>query len=108
MSGELAGRLTERVTIERRGGERDALGGASGAWTALGTRWAGLAPQPGGPLVVGEALDAAPRWRVILRAGSGVAVGDRLVWRSRRLAVRGVTDDPARPDRTTIEAEEER
>lgn len=108
MSGELAGRLSELVTIQRRGGDRDALGGASGAWTAIGDRWASLAPQQSGPLMAGDALDARPRWRVTLRAGSGVAVGDRLGWRGRMLGVRGVVDDPALPDRTVIEAEEER
>ncbi|HWW65319.1 MAG TPA: head-tail adaptor protein [Sphingomonadaceae bacterium] len=108
MSGALAGLLTERVTIERRGGARDALGGAVGDWNAIGVRWARLEPRGYGPLIVGEALDARPRWRVTLRGQSGVAVGDRLLWRGRTMIVRGVMDDPATPDRTLFEAEEER
>ena len=106
--GELAGTLRERLTLERRAAGRDGMGGADGAWSTIGTVWAALEPRTSGPAVQGDALDMRPRWRVTLRAGSGIAVGDRLVWRARYLRVRGVTDDPALPDRTSVEAEEER
>jgi head-tail adaptor len=106
--GELAGRLRSRVAIERRDAARDALGGASGEWTPIGHAWADLAPHGTGDAVVGDARGMAARWQVTLRAGQDVGVGDRLVWRGRRLRVRRRIESPAFPDRITIEAEEER
>lgn len=106
--GELAGRLRSRVAIERRDPARDALGGASGLWLAIGSAWAELAPDGSGDAVAGDARGMAPRWQVTLRTGAEVAIGDRLVWRGRRLRVRKRTEDPAFPDRITINAEEER
>lgn len=41
---EFAGALRERVTIERRLGNRDALGGAVGAYAYDGTGWAAISP----------------------------------------------------------------
>lgn len=106
--GELTGRLRSRVTIERREPLRDALGGASGEWGAIGNAWAELVPDGTGAAQVGDARSMAPRWRVTLRAGPVVAIGDRLVWRGRRLRVRQRIEDPGLPDRITINAEEER
>jgi len=108
MSAELAGRLRNRVAIERRETDRGALGGANGAWVPIGHAWADLVPAGTGEPVAGEARNMAPRWRVTLRTGADVVVGDRLVWRGRRLKVRRRSEDPTLPDRLTIEAEEER
>ena len=105
---ELAGTLTETVTIERRGAARDALGGAAGSWAAIATAAAAIAPDARGAATAGDAVAGLPLWRVTLRAPSPVAVGDRLLWRSRRLAVRGVENDPRRPDRIILMAEESR
>lgn len=108
MSAELAGALSERVELQRRATERDALGGAVGAWVVVGSAWAEIAPERTGPLVAGEAIEALPGWRVTLRADADVSVGDRLAWRGRRLRVRARIDDPALPDRVQLRAEEER
>jgi head-tail adaptor len=105
---ELAGALSERVEVQRRAAERDALGGAAGAWGAVGSTWAEIVPDGTGAPVAGEAIEALPRWRVTLRADADVAVGDRLIWRGRRLRVRARTDDPRLPDRVLLRAEEER
>jgi head-tail adaptor len=106
--GGLAGRLRSRVAIERRDPVRDALGGASGLWLPIGNAWAELVPDGSGDVVAGDARGMAPRWRVTLRTGADIATGDRLVWRGRRLRVRKRSEDPASPDRITINAEEER
>lgn len=112
MSGQLAsglaGRLRAFVMLERRDPARDAIGGAAGDWVEVGDRWVSIEPMGAGPAVAGEALSTARRWRVTLRAGSGVEVGDRIVWPGAPLRVRGVLDDPAWPDRTFAETEEER
>ena len=108
MSGELAGALDQRVTIERRAADRDALGGASGAWSVIATRWAALAPDAAGDLISGDTLSSSPRWRATLRAPLDAAPSDRIGWGGRRLAVRARLDDPATPDRIILICEEER
>lgn len=106
--GELSGRLRSRVAIERRDAARDTLGGANGGWSPVGNAWAELVPDGTGGAIAGDARSMATRWQVTLRAGPDVTIGDRLIWRGRRLRVRGRIDDPGLPDRITINAEEER
>lgn len=109
MSGTLAGRLRERVTIERRATARDALGGANGGWSPLRSGWAGIEPDREGAAVSGEALSAMPRWTVVMRREAPMPeLGDRIGWQGRRLRVRAVAWDPRTPDRIAIDTEEER
>lgn len=108
MSGELAGRLRSRVAIERRGTERDGIGGAAGGWITIGQAWAGLLPDGTGNVTAADARSAAPRWQVTLRAGADVTIGDRLLWRGRRLRVRRLSEDPAAPDRIVLDTQEDR
>lgn len=108
MSGELAGALSERIELQRRGTARDALGGAAGDWASLGFAWAGLEPDGAGAAVAGQAADSQPRWRVTLRARDDLMLDDRRVWRGRRLRVRSVAQDPRLPDRILLKVEEER
>ena len=108
MSGELAGALDQRVTILKRAGDRDDLGGASGPWEERATVWAAIAPMRDGPWGAGDRSSAAARWRAVLRAGAAVAVGDRLRWRGAMFAVREAPADPATPDRISLTLEEVR
>jgi head-tail adaptor len=100
--------LRELVTILRRADDRDDLGGAEGAWAAVATRWAAVAADGTGEAVVGEAVNAAARFRVTIRGGVAVLPGDRIGWGGRMLAVRAVIDDPVAPDRIVLMAEEMR
>lgn len=104
---ELAGRLSERIVIERRDPARDAAGGATGAWTEVGRAWAALEPAANGAVVEGEGLRARLRWTVTLRGEADVRIDDRLIWRGNRLRVRRVIADPRAPDRLVAESEEE-
>ena len=108
MSRELAGALSERVDLQRRGSGRDALGGADGTWTSLGLAWAAMEHDRAGPGIAGGAIEDAPRWRVTLRARDDVAAGDRLIWGERVLRVRSVLRDPRWRDRIILSAEEYR
>lgn len=107
MSGaELAGRLVERVTVSRRTGARDAMGGDA-AWVLVGSGWAEVRPEKRAAAFVGEALSALPLWRVTMRAG-GLRIGDRIGWGARSLIVAELTEDPVLPDRVVGIGEEER
>lgn len=102
MSCGLAGVLRERVLVERPDEARDALGGRGGDWIAEGAAWALLEPAGRGGDVRGDAREAMPRFRVLMRARGDVAPGWRLVWRGAGLMVAAVERDPRAPDRMVL------
>lgn len=106
MSAELAGALTQRVSILRRATPRDDLGGADGGWSVVAGAWAALEPVAPASWGAGDLPSARPRWRGVLRVGADVAPGDRLQWRLLLLGVRAVGTDPAWPDRIALTLEE--
>ena len=105
---ELSGSLRERVTIERRLGNRDALGGAVGAYAYDGAAWAAVSPLIPADLTVADSLSALPRWQVTLRKREGIDLKTRLVWRGRFLGVRSVISDPRDPARMVLTCQEKR
>ena len=106
MSGEFSGSLRERVTIERRLGDRDALAAATGRHVHDGAAWVSVTPLLPGPLVEGGVLSAQPRWQIVMRKREGIGPYTRLVWRGRYLAVRGVISDPRDPARMQLSCDE--
>jgi len=54
------------------------------------------------------ALSAMNRFRVVIRVRDGVAVGQRIRWGERVLAIRQRIDDPLKRDRITLRCEEVR
>ncbi len=108
MTGELAGLLRERVTLERQAPGRNALGVASGAWLSLGQCWAAVVPMGEGAGFVGDAPAAPPRFHITIRVRTIFGTGDRMVWRGRTLVVLNVTFDPTIPDRMSCLTEEVR
>jgi head-tail adaptor len=105
---EFAGALRERVTIERRLGNRDALGGATGRYAYDGAAWAVISPLVPADLNVADSLSAMPRWQVTLRKREGIDLRTRLLWRGRVLGVRGCISDPRDPARMVLTCEEVR
>lgn len=105
---ELSGALRERVTIERRLGNRDVLGGAVGAYAYNGAAWAAVSPLIPADLTVADSLSALPRWQVTMRKREGIDLKTRLVWRGRFLGVRSVVSDPRDPARMVLTCQEKR
>ena len=105
---EFSGTLRERVTLERRLGNRDALGGAVGAYAYDGAAWAAVSPLIPADLSVADSLSALPRWQVTIRKREGVDLKTRLVWRGRFLGVRSVVSDPRDPARMVLTCQEKR
>lgn len=105
---ELSGTLKERVTLERRLGNRDALGGAVGAYAYDGAAWAAVSPLIPADLSVADSISALPRWQVTMRKREGVDLKTRLVWRGRFLGVRSVISDPRDPARMVLTCQEKR
>jgi head-tail adaptor len=105
---ELSGTLRERVTLEQRLGNRDAAGGAVGAYAYTGAAWAAISPLIPADLTRADALSALPRWQVTMRKREGIDFKTRLVWRGRFLGVRGIVSDPRDPARMVLTCEERR
>jgi head-tail adaptor len=108
MSGEFAGALRERVTIERLAESRDAAAGRRPRWVYDGAAWVGVTPIIPADLVVADSLSFLPRWQIMMRKREGIGPWTRLVWRRRFLRVRGVISDPRDPSRMILTTEEER
>ena len=102
---ELAGALVERVAIEDWISARDDAGLDAGHWAARGAAFAAVLPDGGGGSSEGEARRTRRRWRVVLRAPSGVGLASRLVWQGLYLAVLAVESDPRRRDRVELRCE---
>lgn len=105
---EFSGSLRERVTLERRLGNRDALGGAVGAYAYDGAAWAAVSPLIPADLTQANSLSALPRWQVTMRKREGIDLKTRLVWRGRFLGVRSVVSDPRDPARMVLTCQEKR
>src|SRR3546814_10056100 len=55
MKDEVAGRLAERMALERREEVRDALGGSAAVWAQEAVLWAAVVPDRGGVEQSGDA-----------------------------------------------------
>ncbi|RDV06080.1 head-tail adaptor protein [Sphingorhabdus pulchriflava] len=108
MSSEFLGMLRERVTIEHRLGNRDALGGASGRYAYDGAAWVAVSPLIPADLIAADSLSAMPRWQVTMRKREGIDLRTRLVWRGRFLGVRNIVSDPRDASRMVLTCEEAR
>lgn len=108
MSLGLAGALKERVAIESPSSERNAMGLWQPGWTLFAKCRASVVPEGVGSESEGMALSAMPRFRVTIRARSGLSVGQRVRWNGRILMVRQVNDDPRLKDRVALRCEEVR
>ena len=97
MTGEFAGELRERILLETRLGNRDAIAGSSGRYAHVGEAWAAISPLMPADLSSADSVSALPRWRVIMRKREGVDPRMRLLWRGRYLAVQAVVSDPREP-----------
>lgn len=102
MSGELAGRLNERVTLELWQGSSDDLGAATGAWIPQGDRWASIRPIELAPSAEADSRSSRRRYRVTLRSEPRLSLLHRLRWRNEVLSILRVEADPTSPDRQTL------
>ena len=108
MSAEFAGSLRERIVIERPATVRTAGGLQMAGWEQVAECLAAIAPEGAGAEAEGMSLSAMPRFKVTIRVRTGVAVGQRVRWRERLLAVRQMIDDPRLADRLVLRCEEVR
>lgn len=103
---EFAGLLRTRVEIWQRTGTRLPSGLALEEWELVDRCLAKIEAEGVGPTEEGMSLSAQPRFRVLIRAQDKVSIDQRIHWQGRKLTVRQVIGDPAKPDRMTLRCEE--
>ena len=106
MSGEFAGTLRERITIERPVSLRNAMGLQEPGWEEVCRCLAAVVLETVGAESEGQALSSMPRYRVTVRRRDGIALDQRVRWTSRSLMVRQLLDDPRARDRIVMRCEE--
>ncbi|MEO9470351.1 hypothetical protein [Parasphingorhabdus sp.] len=105
---EFAGKLHERILIERPTAVRDGAGSASGEFESIGDFWAGAEAHSSMPDERAESRAAMPVWQFVLRLAEEILPGDHIVWNARRLIVRTATAEFRPVPKTTLIAEETR
>ena len=87
-----AGKLDQRVTLERFGEIEDAYGATVSEWQTVGTFWAAVLPLSGKEIIAGDAVAALTDVRVILRYQPGITAADRLTHRGKTLEIKAVIE----------------
>lgn len=105
---EFAGSLREVVVIEELIDRRTASGLQDQGWLEVAECHAAIVPDGSGAEAEGAALSALARFRVTIRSGPAVAVGQRVRWSELNMSVRQVITDPRRADRVVLRCEEMR
>lgn len=105
---EFAGTLNERIILERPVAARSGTGLRENGWQRYASCLAAISPEGAGAESEGMVLSAMPRFRVVVRAGRGITVDDRVHWAGRLMLVRQVLADPRSRERITLRCEEVR
>lgn len=84
-----AGRLRERIQIQRQATATDAAGEPAGAWATVGTAWARVESLRSSEPVVAMKAEGRLTHGVWVRAGFSILPTDRLLWRGRVLEIVG-------------------
>lgn len=87
-----AGRLDQRVTVQRRAAGVDAAGQPSGAWETVFDTWAAAEPLRGREFFAAAQIQAETTIRFRIRWRDGVQPSDRVVWRSQAHEILSVID----------------
>jgi head-tail adaptor len=105
---EFAGRLRERIVIEKPSEVRTTTGLRSEGWEPLTSCWGAIEQDGVGRDAIATAMSAMPRFRVTVRARDDLSIGQRVRWGKRILAMRQLLANPLQPDRIVLRCEEER
>ena len=105
---EFAGTLRERLIIEQPVSWRNEMGLQQPGWEEVCRCLGAVVLETVGAESEAQALSAMPRFRVTIRTRDGIGIDQRVTWKSRRLMVRQVLDDPRSRDRIVMRCEEVR
>lgn len=95
-----AGRLKERLTIQRPNEVRNALGESTLGWEDLATVWGSVDGMSSRDVLQAMQANVVASHRVRIRSLPGVTHECRVIWRGRTMEIASVVD---REDRTMFE-----
>jgi SPP1 family predicted phage head-tail adaptor len=101
-----AGKLRDRVRVQRVAETRAADGGIVETWTDIGRRWAQVQPLAVREYLQAQQVEAEITHRIVMRKPSLVTAKDRLIVGSRTFEVVGVMEDAAGGDMAAFMAKE--
>ncbi len=87
-----AGRLRQRLALEKPTPVPDGFGGAVFSWDAVATLFAEVTPIRADEGSIGEGLGDLVMHRIVIRHRADVSPGDRLALGARVFRIRGVID----------------
>lgn len=93
-----AGKLRERVTIQREVVTRDSFGAEVNPWTNVATVWASVRPGASGERFIAAAdqLQATITHAVRIRYREGMSPKQRLLWEGKLLGIQSAVDPDGR------------
>lgn len=84
----MSGRLRNRVTVQSMSTTQDAVGQETISWTDVATVWAQINPLSGRDYYTQSGEHAEITHEILMRHGTTVRPGDRIVYGSRNFDVR--------------------
>lgn len=87
-----AGKLKQRVTIQRATEALDALGSATKTWSDLGDRWAQVFAKAGQETTGASQIKALYFYTVKIRASLSVLNTDRIVYKGKVLEILSINN----------------
>lgn len=101
-----AGSLRERVTIQSATEAADGYGGNTVTWATLATVWAQVTPVKGREAEDVGRLAGLQTYLVTIRHRTDVGLDDRVVWGSKTLNIRSLTNRDEHKHWLVMECEE--
>lgn len=87
-----AGKLDQRVTVERRTQAQDAYGQPLNTWAPLASVWAAVEPLVGREYMAAMQVQATVTTRIRLRYRPGITAADRVIHEGRAYGIESVID----------------
>jgi SPP1 family predicted phage head-tail adaptor len=100
-----AGRLRERVIIQRQVATPDGAGGETRSWSDIATVRAQVLPRRGNAEVMNEALQGVQEYQMVIRFRRDIEIDDRVVWNGKTHRVLSAVDETGGRMFTTLYTE---
>lgn len=97
-----AGRLKERVTIERLTQGQDEIGQPINEWRVLGTVWAAVEPLNGREYLAAGAEQSQVTTRIRIRYFAGLTSADRVTHEGTQYDIKSVIDPQTRREEIVL------
>ena len=88
-----AGRLDQRILIQRETLADDGIGGKTSTWSTLSTVWAGVTTMSGKEMIDRGGVVAVSKVRFTIRNSVDLIETDRISWQGKLYNIREILDE---------------